>query len=101
MITGVIVAGGKGERFWPKSRIKMSKQFLKLYGDRTMIQQTVDRLKKVMPVENIFVVTNMDYAEIISDQIPDLPTGNILIRAYGQEHSRVYRPCSPSHPKSW
>ncbi|WP_026485645.1 mannose-1-phosphate guanylyltransferase [Caldanaerobius polysaccharolyticus] len=84
MITGVIMAGGKGERFWPKSRIKMPKQFLKLYGDRTMIQQTVDRLKKVMPIKNIFVVTNIDYAEIISDQIPDLPTGNILIEPMGK-----------------
>jgi len=79
MITGVIMAGGKGERFWPKSRIKMPKQFLNLYGDKTMIQQTVDRLEKIMPVENIFVVTNIDYAGIISDQIPDLPTKNILI----------------------
>ncbi|KKC30219.1 mannose-1-phosphate guanylyltransferase [Caldanaerobacter subterraneus] len=79
MITGVIMAGGKGERFWPKSRVKMPKQFLNLYGNKTMIQQTVDRLKKIMPVENIFVVTNIDYAAIISEQIPDLPTENILI----------------------
>ncbi|WP_132040430.1 sugar phosphate nucleotidyltransferase [Caldanaerobacter subterraneus] len=79
MITGVIMAGGKGERFWPKSRMKMPKQFLNLYGDKTMIQQTVDRLKRIMPIENIFVVTNIDYAAIISDQIPDLPTENILI----------------------
>ncbi|MEG6569729.1 mannose-1-phosphate guanylyltransferase/mannose-6-phosphate isomerase [Thermoanaerobacterium thermosaccharolyticum] len=84
MITGVIMAGGKGERFWPKSRIKMPKQFLKLYGDRTMIQQTVDRLKKLMSIENIFVVTNIDYAGLISDQIPELPTENILIEPMGK-----------------
>ncbi|AGB18544.1 mannose-1-phosphate guanylyltransferase [Thermoanaerobacterium thermosaccharolyticum] len=84
MITGVIMAGGKGERFWPKSRIKMPKQFLKLYGDRTMIQQTVDRLKRLMPIENIFVVTNIDYAGLISDQIPELPTENILIEPMGK-----------------
>ncbi|MGF7399134.1 mannose-1-phosphate guanylyltransferase [Thermoanaerobacterium thermosaccharolyticum] len=84
MITGVIMAGGKGERFWPKSRIKMPKQFLKLYGEKTMIQQTVDRLKKLMPIENIFVVTNIDYAGIISDQIPELPTENILIEPMGK-----------------
>ncbi|MBE0069267.1 mannose-1-phosphate guanylyltransferase [Thermoanaerobacterium thermosaccharolyticum] len=84
MITGVIMAGGKGERFWPKSRIKMPKQFLKLYGDKTMIQQTVDRLKKLMPIENIFVVTNIDYAGLISDQIPELPTENILIEPMGK-----------------
>lgn len=84
MITGVIMAGGKGERFWPKSRLKMPKQFLKLYGDKTMIQQTFDRLRNIMPVENIFVVTNMDYDGIISDQIPELPTGNILIEPMGK-----------------
>ena len=84
MITGVIMAGGKGERFWPKSRIKMPKQFLKLYGDKTMIQQTVDRLKRLMPIENIFVVTNIDYAGLISDQIPELPTENILIEPMGK-----------------
>lgn len=84
MITGVIMAGGKGERFWPKSRIKMPKQFLKLYGDRTMIQQTVDRLKRLMPIKNIFVVTNIDYAGLISDQIPELPTENILIEPMGK-----------------
>ncbi|WP_434578839.1 mannose-1-phosphate guanylyltransferase [Thermoanaerobacterium thermosaccharolyticum] len=84
MITAVIMAGGKGERFWPKSRIKMPKQFLKLYGDKTMIQQTVDRLKRLMPIENIFVVTNIDYAGLISDQIPELPTENILIVPMGK-----------------
>ncbi|MEG6567639.1 mannose-1-phosphate guanylyltransferase [Thermoanaerobacterium saccharolyticum] len=84
MITGVIMAGGKGERFWPKSRIKMPKQFLKLYGDKTMIQQTVDRLKRLMPIENIFVVTNIDYAGLISDQIRELPTENILIEPMGK-----------------
>ena len=84
MITGVVMAGGKGERFWPKSRIKMPKQFLKLYGDKTMIQQTVDRLKRLMPIENIFVVTNIDYAGLISDQIPELPTENILIEPMGK-----------------
>ncbi|WP_311062368.1 mannose-1-phosphate guanylyltransferase [Thermoanaerobacterium sp. CMT5567-10] len=84
MITGVIMAGGKGERFWPKSRIKMPKQFLKLYGDKTMIHQTVDRLRRLMPIENIFVVTNIDYAGLISDQIPELPTENILIEPMGK-----------------
>jgi mannose-1-phosphate guanylyltransferase len=84
MITGVIMAGGKGERFWPKSRIKMPKQFLKLYGDKTMIQQTVDRLKRLMPIENIFVVTNIDHAGLISDQVSELPTENILIEPMGK-----------------
>lgn len=61
IVTGVVMAGGTGERFWPKSRLKMSKQFLNLYGDKTMIQHTVERLKRIIPVENIFVVTNEDY----------------------------------------
>ncbi|MCM8901688.1 mannose-1-phosphate guanylyltransferase/mannose-6-phosphate isomerase [Caldicoprobacter algeriensis] len=79
MITGIIMAGGRGERFWPKSRMKMPKQFLNLFGEKTMIQQTVDRLTKIMPLENIFVVTNIDFVELVSQQIPNLPRENILI----------------------
>lgn len=80
----VIMAGGKGERFWPKSRSKYPKQFLKLFGNRTMIQHTVDRILPLMPMENIFIVTNANYKGIVEEQLPDLPEENILVEPVGR-----------------
>ena len=57
MFCALIMAGGKGTRFWPKSTENMPKQFLNLIGEKTMIQLTYDRLLKVIPKERIFVVT--------------------------------------------
>ncbi|MEG0910719.1 MAG: mannose-1-phosphate guanylyltransferase [Ruthenibacterium sp.] len=77
--TAVIMAGGKGERFWPKSRTNMPKQFLSLTGDgKTMLQLTVERLLRVVDMDDIFVVTNKIYREIVLEQLPLLPAGNIL-----------------------
>ena len=55
---GLILAGGRGTRFWPRSRRKHSKQVLKFLGDRTLIQQTVDRLSPVIPPQNQWILTN-------------------------------------------
>jgi mannose-1-phosphate guanylyltransferase len=79
MLAAVIMAGGKGERFWPKSRIKLPKQLLKLTGEDTMIQSTVKRISRIVDYDNIYIVTNPDYASIISNQLPEVPTGNILV----------------------
>ncbi|MEG1924503.1 MAG: mannose-1-phosphate guanylyltransferase [Ruthenibacterium sp.] len=77
--TAVIMAGGKGERFWPKSRANLPKQFLSLTGDgKTMIQLTVERLLNVVAMEDIFVVTNKNYRDIVQQQLPLLPADNIL-----------------------
>lgn len=77
--TVVIMAGGKGERFWPKSRNDLPKQFLSLSGEgKTMIQLTVDRLLPMVSIEDIYVVTNQAYISIIEKQLPDLPRENIL-----------------------
>lgn len=84
IITCVILAGGKGERFWPKSRTHLPKQFLNISGNKSMIQQTVDRLQKFIPLENIFVITNELYAELIKVQIPNLPVDNIIIEPIGR-----------------
>lgn len=60
--TAVIMAGGKGERFWPKSRNDLPKQFLSLTGEgKTMIQLTVDRLLPMINIEDIYIVTNQAY----------------------------------------
>lgn len=85
MVSVVIMAGGKGERFWPRSRKKMPKQLLSLTGDgKTMIQLTVERMKKLVDYENIYVVTNEDYATEISNQLKEVPTENILVEPMGK-----------------
>ena len=77
--TAIIMAGGKGERFWPKSRTDLPKQFLSLTGDgKTMIQLTVERLLPVVDIEDVFVVTNQNYRGLVAAQLPGLPAGNIL-----------------------
>ncbi|MDE5582987.1 MAG: mannose-1-phosphate guanylyltransferase [Ruminococcus sp.] len=84
-ITAVIMAGGKGERFWPKSRTSCPKQFLSLTGDgKTMIQKTVNRISPVVPSEDIFIVTNADYKNLVAEQLPDIPTENILSEPCGR-----------------
>lgn len=75
----VIMAGGVGSRFWPMSTTERPKQFIDVLGvGRTLIQMTVDRFKGICPVENIWVVTNKRYADIVAEQLPDIPRGNIL-----------------------
>jgi len=66
---GVIMAGGIGSRFWPMSQESMPKQFLDVLGTgRTLIQMTVDRLCKIAPKEQIYVMTNVDYADLVHEQ---------------------------------
>ncbi len=80
MISVVIMAGGKGERFWPKSRVNMPKQFLTLTDDgKSMIQHTVERLKSLVEIENIYVVTNESYEKLVQEHIPNLPKENIIL----------------------
>lgn len=75
----VIMAGGKGERFWPKSRNSKPKQFLSLTNDReTMIQKTVNRLNGFIYPEDIFIVTNSTYALLVKEQLKSIPEENIL-----------------------
>lgn len=74
----VVMAGGKGERFWPQSRLSSPKQLLRLLGNLTLIEQTIERLFPVFCKENIFVVTNEIYVEPMRKLIPSLPAGNII-----------------------
>ena len=77
--TAVIMAGGKGERFWPRSRSRFPKQFLSLTGDKkTMIQLTVERISPLVELEDIFISTNSDYVDIVKEQLPQIPPENIL-----------------------
>lgn len=78
-ITAVIMAGGKGERFWPKSRSNFPKQFLSLTNDgKTMIQLTAERLLPLVSYEDMYIVTNKNYIELVKEQLPNIPEENIL-----------------------
>jgi len=80
LISVVIMAGGKGERFWPKSRMNMPKQFLSLTDDgKSMIQHTVERLKGLVDIQNMYIVTNEIYKDLVLEHIPDIPKENIII----------------------
>lgn len=73
------MAGGIGSRFWPMSTTEFPKQFHDILGTgKTMIQQTFDRIKQVVPVENIFVITNQEYLELTQNQLPEIPSNNIV-----------------------
>ena len=75
----VIMAGGVGSRFWPYSREEKPKQFLDFFGTgRSLLQMTVDRFRPIVPIENMFIVTNIMYKQMIMEQIPDLKEGQIL-----------------------
>ena len=74
-----IMAGGIGSRFWPMSRTDLPKQFLDILGTgKTLIQQTFERYSKLVPAENIYIVTAQEYVEIVKKQLPDFLEENIL-----------------------
>ncbi len=75
---GVIMAGGRGTRFWPRSRKNQAKQVLRLFGQRSLIQQTVDRLKGVIAPENIWIFTNEFLQAEIRKQLPQVPKEQVI-----------------------
>ena len=84
-VTALILAGGKGERFWPRSRKSSPKQFLCLTGDgETMIQKTVNRIRPLVEFEDIYIATNQDYKALIRRQLPEIPEENILCEPVGR-----------------
>jgi mannose-1-phosphate guanylyltransferase len=75
---GLIMAGGRGTRFWPRSRRACAKQVLRVLGDRSLIQQTVDRLRPRLPPERLWVLTNDHLRAEIIRQLPEVPRRQIL-----------------------
>lgn len=76
----VIMGGGIGSRFWPFSRETYPKQFLDFFGSgRSLLQMTFDRFAKIIPIENIYIVTNERYATLIKEQLPELAEHQILL----------------------
>lgn len=83
MLCALIMAGGKGTRFWPLSTEENPKQFLNLVGNESMIQMTVNRLKSIIPMERIFVVTDQKYEKLVNEHLTELPSENIIIEPVG------------------
>ena len=83
--TALIMAGGRGERFWPRSRKSLPKQFLSLTDDgKTMIQLTVERIRTLVELEDIYIATNAAYKDLVLEQIPGIPEENILCEPVGR-----------------
>jgi len=80
----VILAGGSGTRFWPRSRRARAKQVLALDGERSMIQQTVERLKPLTTLEKTWIITNEFLGQEIADQLPGLPAAQIVQEPVGR-----------------
>ena len=80
-IYAVIMAGGVGSRFWPRSKKKTPKQLLKIIGEQTMIQETVARLNGIVKNENIYIITNKIQMAGVLTQLPELPVQNAGIHA--------------------
>lgn len=81
----VILAGGRGERFWPLSRSHRPKQLLSLVGDETLLAQAVGRLDGLIPPERVFVITNQDLVEASCAAAPSLPPDNIIGEPVGRD----------------
>lgn len=83
--TALIMAGGKGERFWPRSRVTLPKQFLSLTDDgKTMIQLTVERISPIVDITDVYIATNENYRELVKQQLPGIPEENILCEPVGR-----------------
>lgn len=81
----IIMAGGRGERFWPASREKTPKQLIKLLGDRSFLQQAADRVAPLVPIKNVLVITNQAQASEVRKQLPKLPKENVITEPVGRD----------------
>src|SRR5688500_4836925 len=81
----IIMAGGRGERFWPVSREKTPKQLITLLGGKSFLQQAVERVLPVVPLKNIYVITNEVQAPEVRRQLPKLPKENVVAEPVGRD----------------
>jgi mannose-1-phosphate guanylyltransferase len=77
-LVAVIMAGGMGTRFWPLSTRQKPKQFIDLFGGRSLLQMSFDRLRGLLPPERVMVLTNVAHVALTREQLPELPEGNII-----------------------
>ena len=81
----IIMAGGRGERFWPVSRERTPKQLVTLLGNRSFLQQAVDRVLPLVPLKNIYIITNAVQAPQVRKQLPKLPKQNVVAEPVGRD----------------
>jgi mannose-1-phosphate guanylyltransferase len=81
----IIMAGGRGERFWPVSRQATPKQLITLLGKRSFLQQTVDRVSPIVPASNIIIITNEAQAAEVRKQLPKIPKQNVIAEPCGRD----------------
>ncbi len=80
----IILAGGRGTRFWPRSRARLPKQLLNIVGQKTMLEQTYERLAPLFPRSHIWVVTNHEHAGAVRRQLRQVPSRHALIEPFGR-----------------
>lgn len=80
-----ILAGGRGERFWPQSRLRRPKQLLPIVGDKPMLAQTLERLRGLVEASHAYVITNEEQAAAVADVCPDIPGGQIVGEPVGRD----------------
>ena len=85
MLHALIMAGGGGTRFWPRSRQKKPKQFLRLAGDRTLLQQTFDRIEALIPPERLWIITAQGHQAEIASQLPRVMAEHIIGEPCGRD----------------
>lgn len=85
MLYALILAGGKGTRLYPLSRNNNPKQFLDIINDKTFLRNTFERIRKLVSVENVYVVTNQDYYDKICDELPEVSKKNIVVEPANKE----------------
>ena len=78
MLHGIVIAGGSGKRLWPKSRKSLPKFFLKINSNKTLLEQSIDRLKQVMPLNNILIATSKSHIQPMRKALPWFPEENII-----------------------
>src|SRR5437764_15134750 len=81
----IIMAGGRGERFWPVSREKTPKQLLTLLGKKSFLQEAVERVLPLVPAKNVFVITNEAQLPEVRKQLPKIPRGNLVAEPMGSD----------------
>ncbi|MBF8280124.1 MAG: Mannose-1-phosphate guanylyltransferase, partial [candidate division NC10 bacterium] len=81
----VVLAGGRGERFWPLSTGAQPKAFLRLVGHESLLQATVRRVRLIVPWAQILVVAGRAHADLVRAQLPELPEGNLLLEPFGRD----------------
>jgi len=96
----LILSGGAGTRLWPLSRRDKPKQFLPLTGERTLLQDTVDRVVEFIPLERIFAVAPPEHRLLIHEQLPELRTDHVVIEPYPRGNAAaIARPIAAALPR--